>query len=265
MGIDYVIDWECEPKHALSTAGILARLKARDRSAAIIRLYRDNGDQRAPKDMGFELVRRLPDGSEETQMVIVQTLIDEAAQLDPLAVRCEGCPANRAGRAFGCFGSVNYPISRTGELWLLKQLPGNDEPLAFLLLRQMLMEQRDIGQQAAKFRAESRAIFETKETFGKRIEGVVASTDQIFELLFLSQAITPTYGAALLIFFGAIPRDLEAETLQTLTPAPADYAGRFPFRLKAEPEDDETIDGLKKFLESVYRAWGLNVSLSLDT
>ena len=115
MGIDYVIDWKCEPKIALSTPGILTRLKARDRAEAIIKLYRDNGDMRPPSEMGFELVRRTPDGEEETQVVIVQTLLDEIAPLDDLAYHCESCPANAARKAFGCYGSIGYPISRAAE------------------------------------------------------------------------------------------------------------------------------------------------------
>src|SRR5437899_945521 len=110
LGIDYVIDYDCVPKQTLSTEGILARLKARDRAAAIMQLYRDHGDDRQPAEMGFELARRLPDGSEETQVVVVQVMLDEAAQLDPLADYCATCPANRALKPFGCFGYINYPI-----------------------------------------------------------------------------------------------------------------------------------------------------------
>src|SRR5436190_17135818 len=101
MGIDHVIDLSCVPKETLTTPGILTRLKARDRAAAIIKLYRDNNDNRSPSEMGFEMVRRRPDGSEETQTIIVQHLLDEADDLTPLEHHCEDCPANRANRPFG--------------------------------------------------------------------------------------------------------------------------------------------------------------------
>ena len=58
MAIDTVIDYDCVPKQALGTPGILERLKARERATTIIRLYRRNGNQRSPRDMGFEMVRQ---------------------------------------------------------------------------------------------------------------------------------------------------------------------------------------------------------------
>src|SRR5258708_35928406 len=131
MGVDYVIALDCVPKQTLSPQIILERLKARDRAATIVKLYRDHGDQRSPSEMGFEMVRRTPNGDEETQVVIVQDLLDEASSLNAPAHHCVNCPANRLQQPFGCYGSLNYPISRAAELWLLKQLPSPDEPLPF--------------------------------------------------------------------------------------------------------------------------------------
>src|SRR5438552_2470233 len=128
MGIDHVIDLDCAPKQTFSTDGILTRLKARERAGTILKLFRDNGDQRPPSEMGFEMVRRMSDGTEETQIVVVQDLLDDAAQLEPLSKHCVDCPANRLRQPFGCFGYINYPISRAAELWLLKQLPAPQEP-----------------------------------------------------------------------------------------------------------------------------------------
>ena len=53
MALDTLIDYDCTPKQALGTAGILDRLKARERAATIIRLYRRNGDQRSPARHGL--------------------------------------------------------------------------------------------------------------------------------------------------------------------------------------------------------------------
>ena len=264
MGIDYVIDWECVPKTTLLTQGILVRLKAQNRAQAIIKLYRDNGDMRPPAEMGFELERRTPDGSEEVQVVIVQALIDEAAALDPLAPYCVNCPANRAGRPFGCFDAISYPISRAAEVWLLKQLPTPDDALPYLLLRQVIADSPNLGDQVKRMRATDDVFFETSDVFARRVEDLSVSTDQLFEMLFLMNAALPTYAAMLLLFIGAIPRDMDADVLQNLTPAPADWQTRFPFQLRHEADDDATIAAIKDFLASLYVAYGLNVSLSLD-
>ena len=53
MALDYVIDYDCAPKRALGTAGILERLKARERATAIIRLYRRSGDRPLPARDGL--------------------------------------------------------------------------------------------------------------------------------------------------------------------------------------------------------------------
>jgi hypothetical protein len=168
MAIDYVIDYDCVPKQTLTSAGLLARIKARNRAEAIIKLYRDHGDQRPPAEMGFEMVRRTPDGQEETQTILVQDLLSDAEPLGPLAKHCIGCPANRSGEAFGCFGYINYPISRAAELWLLKQLPGPDHPLVFLLLRQTLLEYVFQNEQVAKMRQTPGVIFESSEVFARK-------------------------------------------------------------------------------------------------
>ncbi len=262
MGIDHFIDWDCVPKQTLTTPGILSRLKARERAAAIFKLYRDKGDQRPASEMGFEMVRRMPDGTEDTRVVIVQTLIDDASQLDPLAHHCEGCPANRRGQPYGCFDYINYPITRAAELWLLKQLPGIDEPLSFLLLNQTVREFAPTGERVMEMRAKPGVFFQTAERFGKNLEDVQITTDQVFEMLFLNGTIQPQYAALLLVFFGAIPRDMDADALMALT-EPGTH--EVEFLMKPEPDDDdESIIALQVYFEAMFIAYQLGVSLSLD-
>src|SRR5258708_20317894 len=212
--------------------------------------------------MGFEMVRRMPDGTEDTRVVIVQTLIDEAAQLDPLAHHCEGCPANRRGQPYGCFGYVNYPITRAAELWLLKQLPGIDEPLSFLLLNQTVREFAPTAERVVEMRANPGVFFPTAERYGKNLEDVQITTDQVFEMLFLNGTIQPQYSALLLVFFGAIPRDMDADALMALT-EPGTH--EVEFLMKPEPDDDdESIIALQVYFEAMFIAYQLGVSLSLD-
>src|SRR5262245_30749667 len=178
MAVDHVIDLDCVPKDTLTTPGLLARLKARNRAEAIIKLFRDHNDHRATSEMGFEMVRRTPDGAEQTQLVMVKDLLDEAAPLEPLATHCVGCAANRAGRDFGCFDLVNYPISQAAELWLLKQLPGPDDPLILLLLRQTLTDYVFKSDEIVRMRQKPGLIFESSERFARRIEDIQITNDQ---------------------------------------------------------------------------------------
>src|SRR5688572_641387 len=122
MAIDYVIDYPCVPKETLSTGGILERLKARERAGAVIKLFREAGDQRPPSEMGFEFTRTTLQGEEENRVIVVQEMLDLAAELDPLAHYCADCPANIMGVPYGCVGAIEYPISVAAERWLLDQL-----------------------------------------------------------------------------------------------------------------------------------------------
>ena len=84
MAIDYVIDYGCEPKRKLTTEGIVERIKSRERAHTIIKIYRENGDARPPSEMGFEFTRSTPEGEEETELIVVQDILDQANELKPL-------------------------------------------------------------------------------------------------------------------------------------------------------------------------------------
>src|SRR5271154_1571558 len=155
MAIDYIIDYSCVPKQTLTTEGILDRLKARERANTVIKLFRENGDQRPPSQMGFEFTRTNRDGEEETRVIDVQEMLDQAADLDPLARYCVGCPANISGEPFGCINRIEYPISAAAERWLLAQLPGIEEPLVWLLLRQGVEQLGYDGEPVKLLRANS--------------------------------------------------------------------------------------------------------------
>ena len=199
MAIDYVVDYACVPKETLGTAGILDRLKARDRANTVIQLYRDGGDQRPASEMGFEMSRSLPDGSEETRVIIVQDMLDQAAELNPLASYCEGCPANLIGQPFGCVNYVQYPLSAAGEVWLLKQLPSPEEPLPWLLLRQAVEEMGYTGLSVEPLRA-GESYFADPNGFARGLGEFTVSTNQVFEMLFMLGHIQPAHAGVLLLF-----------------------------------------------------------------
>src|SRR5688572_3889058 len=104
MAIDYVIDYACYPKQELTTQGMLDRIKGRARAEAVIDLFRRSGDNRSVSEIGFELARSTPDGTEETRVIMVQDLLDKALELDPYEHYCAVCPASNSGTPFGCVG-----------------------------------------------------------------------------------------------------------------------------------------------------------------
>ncbi len=272
MAIDTVIDYACVPKQTLTTDGIVERLKARDRAGTVIQLFRANGDQRPPSEMGFEMTRTALDGAEETQVVIVQHMLDLAAELDPLAGYCVGCPANvrAASRGsavpFGCIGFIQYPISAAAERWLLDRLPGTDEPLEWLLLRQGVQEMNYSGESVKPLRADP-TYFEEKRVAGRDLVEFIFTANQAFEMLFLLGDIQPAHAGILLLLFGAIQRGVDAVQIVAIMKrqlTPDEIARDYPFQMTIHEHDDQTIAELKAFFYALYRAWSLDVALKLD-
>ncbi|RMF78063.1 MAG: hypothetical protein D6737_15995 [Chloroflexi bacterium] len=264
MAIDYIIDYKCFPKQELDTDGIVQRLKDRARAEEIIRLYRREGDTRPPSQMGFELTRTTPDGEETTEVVNVQHLLYRASTLDQYTPYCDGCPANRTGEPFGCVGFIQYPISLAAEAWLLKQLPVPDDTLVWLLLKQGVQELGYDGAQVAELRTAESPYFESADTLARTLGEFQITSNQVFEMIFLLGHIQPHHAGMLLLFFHAIARDLEADEIMHITPAPVDFAEQHPFLYQPDPADDTTTSEFKQFFLALYLAWGLNVPLLLD-
>jgi hypothetical protein len=264
MAIDFVIDYDCVPKQTLGTEGILQRIKGKARAEAVIALFRENGDYRPPQEMGFEFTRASADGSEEVQIIVVQHLLDEAAELEPLAQHCIGCPANRNGQPFGCMGQIEYPITLEAEAWLLNQLPNIEEPLIWLLLRQGIDEFDYDGSDVAPLRANEGVYFTERKVLGRGLGEFIVNADQVFEMLFLLGHIQPSHAGVLLLFFHVVQRDMEANEVMQISRAPEASSKRYPFLLKPAPDDDRSISNFKDFFWALYLAWSLNTRLLVD-
>ena len=266
MGIDYLIDFGCEPKQVLTVEGLMGRLKGRDRAEAVIKLYRDHGDYRSPSEMGFEMVRRNADGGEDTEVIVVQDLLDAAAALEPWEASCVGCPANRTRTPFGCIGTINYPLSAAAERGLLDQLPDNEHPLVFMLLQRALQDLGYTGSGVGLLREQAGVFLESEESPERDASGVRVNGNQVFELLFLSGPIYPAHGALLLQFFGGISPDLEADTMMQIAHPPSLewIDAQAPFLLRADRTDDLSVADLKRFFSAVYLAYRLGVPVYLD-
>jgi hypothetical protein len=264
MAIDYVIDLDCVPKQTFTTEGIIERLKGEDRAHTIIALFRENGDDRPPSQMGFEFTRNSPEGEEERRVIIVQDLLDDAAELQTVSHHCIGCPANRTGKPFGCTGFIQYPVSSQGEKWVLDQLPVPDEPLSWLLLRKGVEEFKYDGSTVQPLREESDVYFQDSQPAVRRLGEFSVDANQIFEMMFAVGHVNPNHAALLLLFLHAINRDLEAEEIMHITPAPPDVETRFPFLLQKERNDDHTTLEIKEFLRALYIGWRLSVRVLVD-
>ena len=271
MAIDYIIEYDCAPKRSLTAAGILERIKGKERAETVIQWFRAAGDKRGPAEMGFAFSRSTPDESGEKQVVVVQDLLDYAADLDRLEHHCRACPANRAGRPFGCIGFIHYPISAAAEIWLLERLPSPDEPLVWLLLKQGIQEFGYDGSLVKALRDGDkaggegrRAYFELPAAPWRRLGELLVSGDQTLEMLFgVGERIMPNHAGVLLLFFDGIDRRLEAGEIRGIASLHEAARREITFKMTAKPDDKKARQFLV-FFQALHLAWQLDVSLFVD-
>ena len=272
MAIDYMIEFDCAPKRALSAAGILERLKERQRAQEVIEWFRAAGDDRPPARMGFEFSQSTPDDSGDKQLIVVQDLLDHAAELDEHAEHCRDCPANRRGRPYGCAGFIQYPITAQAETWLLERLPVPDEPLVWLLLRQGI---RSLGYDgssvkalrdgAAGHAADGPTYFELPDAPQRRLGELRVTSDQLLEMIFgVGERIIPNHAGILLLFVHAIERDLEAADIQDISSSAAATRERHNFEMSEAAESDQCVREFVAFFHALYTAWQLDAPLFVD-
>ena len=221
MGIDYVIDLECAPKQALSTEGIVERVKARSRAEAIIAIAREEGDSRSPSQLTFQVaINRM--GKLETTDVSAQMLLDRAAELDEHRSACMTCPANRDNpNGYGCYQSISYPLEPDTERFLLSRLPDRLESGAGYMLTAAMKDFAWDGAQAADMRSQGETFFRLRKPPARSWPGLTISGDQMFHMMFHLGPLGSSHSMMLCLFFGLLAvseeEDARPSTIQPET------------------------------------------------
>ncbi len=205
MGIDYVIDLDCEPKQALTTEGIVDLVKARSRAEAILAMAREDGDERPPSEITFEVAINR-NGTVESTEVSVQQLLDQAAELEPHRSKCASCPANRGNPAgFGCYDSISYPLEEDTERFLLSRLPDKLESPAGFMFTSALRDFAWDGAHAANMRAQGETFFRLRTAPVRRWPELTMTGDQVFHMMFhVGSPLGSTHAMLLCMFFGLL-------------------------------------------------------------
>jgi hypothetical protein len=271
MGIDYVVDYDCEPKRALGLDHILELLKDRSRAVAALELLRRRGVDEVPiHEVEFEFVARTPEGDMAPRRVRVKDVLDKASALEEFAPACDGCPANNTGRAYGCVGSIGYPLSQIGEVWLLGRVqrgPGSD------LLRALLRELELNGSDIAKMRAAGGTFFEARSAPRREDLGFELATDQLLEVIFCKGHLVPSHAAIVLVALSALRLERPVPEHGKLPPGSAMLVGKDERGLETAQlfdipppgeADDDTIRELKAFFRALFLARGFGVRMLLD-
>jgi len=261
MAIDYVLGVGCEPQERLGVERLVQLNRTRILARTAIAQMRDDGDQRAPKEIEIQLTMRTQTG-DSGRGVTLQDLLDESDGLDIVAEYCKQCPADLP-REFACHRRIRYPIPEHVEQWLMARLPENLGCTAGAMLVRALGELGWDGAPTAKLRAAGDTFFESRVAHGVRWESkdgsIEISSDQLFQMLFLVGPVTPTHALMMALFCGVIPHDTSLHDLK-------DEPGRRRVLAQAHvaPEPDPEIEQLAAFLRALAVAARLELPILID-
>jgi hypothetical protein len=264
MGVDYVIDLPCAPKAALGGAQqLVALVKQRGQAESLLQLARTQGDTRAPDEITFQSAVMRPTGVEERE-VSLQTLFDASAPLAAHERACQGCPANCADRAFGCYGYIAYPVPAAAEKWLLGRLPRSLSCTAGHMLVKALGDFGWNGEHVAQMRAQGGTFFEARErivaTWGEGRKVLALDSDTLLEMVLFVGHVQPSHALMLSLFLGLLPHDLEVSELQQILQDPE----RMKEAVELPVHEDAAIAPLCAFLKALATAAWLDKNLLID-
>jgi len=261
MAIDYLLGVRCEPQERLGVERLVQMNRTRILARSALAHMRQDGDQRAPKDIEIQLTMRTT-GGDSARGVTLQDLLDESDQLDIVADHCAKCPAELP-REFACHRRIRYPIPERVEQWLMARLPEHLGCTAGALLVRGLGEFGWDGSPTAKLRAAGDTYFESRVAHGVRWESpdgsIEISSDQLFQMMFLVGHLAPTHSLMLALFLGVIPHDTSLHDLKD-----AEGRAHALARSYLPPEPDPDIEQFAAFLRALAVAARLEVPILVD-
>jgi hypothetical protein len=266
MGADLVVHHPCAAKHALGDGDplegalrMVELVKAASRARAV--LARSPG--KAPEDVTFTIVVQGPHGTQERQVSAAE-LLTQAAPLSEHAAGCDGCPANLRRTAYGCYGSVAYPITAEAEQWLVDRVEPPNR-LGGALLANAIADFGYDGAPMAEWR-ERGVLGAPSAVRGDGVDG-----DQLFQALFaVGPALEPFHCALVLLWLGAlaidgqVPSELDGAALHALVGMTTVAERERRTRLVVGPLADRDVAELQGLLGYLRTAFVVGVPLLID-
>lgn len=243
MLIQYSVDLPCEPKRRLG-GGTLG-----DRLRHLTRVVSD--PEPTPGDVAY--ARRAE------------------FQLRPLAFHCSKCPANFAGRAFGCFGFLQSPFSEEAEEWLMNLLPETLDPRRLRAEGRRAIDVRALLDRLAERGIDGKPVDANRgpnglargkrpvvRRYGSLLKPVRISSSQLLQFMLMGDQLNAGDGELLCRALGVWE---DAGTGE-------DGVKEVVFSQLQDPDDDPSVAELKDFLLAVMVAGtfeiGVRTSLHPD-
>lgn len=277
MAIDYIIGGSCDVKNAITLDGFLELLKEKIRVEIVIDLFKGQGKSEQEINTASYTSRMvMPDGKVEIKECRISDILQKIKCLQELKIHCSNC-AISSNNEFGCYNSINYPISEKAELWLIdlaKRAVKMGEVLRKMPL-DFIISNKVMGQDFEKMRKdESKAFFQTYKSHEfvykkKLFTNKTINTNQLLEVLFGSRIHEHAQQMVLLYFSGGfnILKDKPDDGFSGYLCEVAYENGTsnfYTFNLPEEASDDESIIQIKKYFQSLFSAFCSNRSVYID-
>jgi hypothetical protein len=279
VAIDYIINRECPAKETLGEEGIIHLVKSRTRGRAMVRMLLNEGhSQEEALSTTLQLQTVRSDSEPEIRETTVRQMLKESELLDDYTEHCRQCPVNML-ESFGCFQSVNYPLTAKAEHWLASRAEAAGKAgLPDSILLDFIVDQNATGEYLARYRHdEDGRFFELRSpmeiTYRKNLMNkVTVTTDQILDMFFAVGRMESIHQQFLLLFSGGLsyqtdPPDMERLGKDFQAGIVTDDEGRDRFmiyRMHNEPEDDDCIRQIKAFLRALFAAYCTGLAVTID-
>jgi hypothetical protein len=269
MSLVYYVDFPCPVKEQVKPGRMLRLLYARERANEAINKARRTDPEVRSENVKVDLTIKA-DGTQQLKVTTAAEIQKQYAELESLAYHCKDCRARVEPQSFGCRGRIEFPISLKAEALLLGRIhSSHGDPTAGMLCN--YFESNGItGNRTAEMRKLPNVWFEGEKPLVRRMDDDRRiSSNQVFELFFLTEQISSKHARFLLGMFDLyepnLPLDRPLHSLPNLFVIEREDSGmpvsRVGLRLKGEKDDDRSTRQLQNFFGALLFACEYNCDL----
>ncbi len=278
MAVDYIVNFDCKAKQELGSEGIIHLVKARSRAEALLSRFLDQGmSQSEAMSAQFGVQTKLPNGESKVDTVSVGSLFKQAELLDDHRGACQACPVPLSA-PFGCYSSINYPISEAAEEWLAKMAAkAIAAGMPNSILVKFILDQNVSGEHFAGMRnPEDFTYLSAAYPFEIEVEQednvpLLIDTNQILDMFFAIGEMQEVHQQFLLFFSGGLSiQDHEPDKSKIGIEYQAGVIQGegnpryWVFRMPDTLSDDRSIRQIKAYLRAVFAAQCTAATVSVD-
>ncbi len=268
MAIRYYIDLNCKPRTEIGESELLTLLTRWELAQSVRDQFKEKYNTTDEAKMRFRERVVDPNGEIEKRETSVADIRRECEALGKYSDHCDNCPANLDKTAYSCHQKIGFPLSARAEQWLVDQVAPTGSRGAELFIE--ACSQNDYGSAPLFANWRKAGFLEGKETVKGDRGGLLVSSDQVLNELFLVGDIMPNHALGIFVHLQALVSsdnrtgDDLIDLIENIDNSQsAEDAPTIDFNIKPEADDDESIREIKQFLFALFRAFSLQTPLAI--